>query len=876
MADTIEQRDFFISFNSADLAYAEAIDAALRAEGFTTFYYPNDLRPGGSIPEWMDEALMNSAQTLALYSPDYIKQGAAYSRAEHHASWWQDPGNDKRKLIPVIIRETTFTPLISVLSRIEVIGTTPDEAATQVVRKLKTPAESKERDHWRTGLPLPRIFKAIYLPNPNFTGRFEAMESLQKSLRAGNAAITAVEGMGGVGKTTLAAEYCHRFGSRYGGVWWVRAEQESVLLGDLVELGQRLKLDLTGNIETDARATLDHLAARTEPWLVVYDNAPHPDGVSKWLPVGAVRCIITSRFAGFGGIAKVTSLDQWADQVTADYLLARTQRDDKAGALRLARALGGLPLAAEQAAVFLKDRAGIGFDDYAREVARLIKEERPAGAKGAYPDTVYAAFVKSLETLDGLKGGKIGIDLLHLCAFFSPDGVDLGLLTSDRDGTSLSTDFATAMANTFAREDALAALSSLSLLRKENGPMGPILIFHRLLLDVVRDRMAPDSYARWCNAAVNLVASVFPPEVVKATSSWPVCARLMPHIRPLDTYAEHEGGRGKALDYILNQGALYLSTRGDHAGALALINRSVSLARDTATEAPLGLAVSLGNLASSYTELGRLDEAEAAYREALALKEPRLDPNDPALAITLSNLAEVYRRRGDFAKAEPIYLRVLDVNRKVYGPDSAEVGLCLSNLGALYGSWAADKPDQTEQRKQEKEYKKQALAVTRAARGVRHPETAIQYNNLAVMKTTINDWEGATGDVKRAFAIMLSLDLAQHPDTQDMARGLVAILERRGHSEEAKKLMSGDLSDLLPMIAEIEAEQRAWANQDPKRHFGPPSPFGPSRDDIRKIRDVLAAAGVDVNELARRVRSGELSEAAFSKVIADAIARLRQ
>ena len=30
MADKIEQRDFFISFNSADLAYAVAIDAALR------------------------------------------------------------------------------------------------------------------------------------------------------------------------------------------------------------------------------------------------------------------------------------------------------------------------------------------------------------------------------------------------------------------------------------------------------------------------------------------------------------------------------------------------------------------------------------------------------------------------------------------------------------------------------------------------------------------------------------------------------------------------------------------------------------------------------------------------------------------------------
>jgi hypothetical protein len=77
--DKIDRRDFFISFNSADLAYAKAIDSALRAEGFTTFFHPNDL-PSGIIPVWMDESLLNSGQTLALYSPDYTKNEAVYSR----------------------------------------------------------------------------------------------------------------------------------------------------------------------------------------------------------------------------------------------------------------------------------------------------------------------------------------------------------------------------------------------------------------------------------------------------------------------------------------------------------------------------------------------------------------------------------------------------------------------------------------------------------------------------------------------------------------------------------------------------------------------------------------------------------------------------
>ncbi len=123
MMESIDRHDFFISFNSADLAYAAAIDTALRAERFTTYFYPTDLPPGGNIPLWMDMALMNSAQTLALYSPDYIKDTAVYSRAEHYASWWQEPGGDARKLIPIVLRETPFTPLMAVISRIEVKGT---------------------------------------------------------------------------------------------------------------------------------------------------------------------------------------------------------------------------------------------------------------------------------------------------------------------------------------------------------------------------------------------------------------------------------------------------------------------------------------------------------------------------------------------------------------------------------------------------------------------------------------------------------------------------------------------------------------------------------------------------------------------------------
>jgi tetratricopeptide (TPR) repeat protein len=804
MPEGVEQRDFFISFNSADGAYAEAIDKALHASGFTTFYHPRDLPPGGNVPIWMDDALMNSAQTLALYSPAHTSDKAIYSKAERYASWWQDPVSDKRKLIPVLLRETTFTPLMAMISRIEVLGMTPDEAAAHVLQRLKRPEEAEPRDVWRRGLPLPKIFNVGYRPNPNFTGRFEALESLQHSLRTGsNAAITAVAGMGGIGKTTLAAEYCHRFGGRYAGVWWVRAEQEPVMLTDLAALGEKFDIASSGNVEKDARAVLDHLGGVTEPWLMVYDNAPNPDAVRKWLPVGAVRCVITSRFTEFGGLAPVIRVDQWADDVTAEYLLARTGRSDAGGAARLAKMLGGLPLAAEQAATFLRTRNGISFDKYANDITQLIKRKKDAGITGDYPDTVYAAFVKSLETLQDMPAGETALDLLRLCAFLSPDGVDLGLLTIDPKGEWLPKAFATAIGDQFAREDALAALTSLSLLRQEDGAAGPMLIFHRLLLEVVRDWMGEEACVFWGSAAVRLVNRAFPTDCDTNTSTWPLCARLVPHVAPLSAHAPRSGEAGRALGRLLNQSCAYLSERGDHAGALARAKQAVTLGRETEKDRPLNLAAGLGNLAGLLLDLDRLDEAEAVFREALQIEERLLKPDDPRLAITLSNLTNMHQKRREFDKAAPLSLRAAEIIKAAHGTESREYGISLSILGALYRAWARE-PGQEARREQGAEYTTCAFAITRKAQGERHPDTAVRYQNLVVMKADAGDWSRAARDAERAVAIMLSLDLAQHPHTQGMARDLAQTWDESGQADKAARLRSGDISDLVPVIAQIE------------------------------------------------------------------------
>jgi hypothetical protein len=78
--------------------------------------------------------------------------------------------------------------------------------------------------------------------SPHFTGRDDALVTLRERLSGGGTAVVhAVHGMGGVGKTTLATEYAHRFAGAYDVVWWIDATLNSAntLAGTLGRAGRQ-------------------------------------------------------------------------------------------------------------------------------------------------------------------------------------------------------------------------------------------------------------------------------------------------------------------------------------------------------------------------------------------------------------------------------------------------------------------------------------------------------------------------------------------------------------------------------------------------------------------------------------------------------------
>ncbi|MFD0889334.1 NB-ARC domain-containing protein, partial [Streptosporangium algeriense] len=177
-------------------------------------------------------------------------------------------------------------------------------------------------------------------------------------------------GMGGVGKTQLAAAYARRAWHRQEvrALVWVSATSRSQIVAGYAQAAAELALGADFKDEEEAaRRFLAWAQTAPVPWLVVLDDVQDPADVRELWPcaedgAGPGRMVVTTRrrdavLAGAGRIrveVGVFTPDEARHYLTAK--LAAAGRTDAAERLdALAADLGYLPLALAQAAAYLID-----------------------------------------------------------------------------------------------------------------------------------------------------------------------------------------------------------------------------------------------------------------------------------------------------------------------------------------------------------------------------------------------------------------------------------------------------------------------------------------------------------------------------------------
>ena len=602
-----------------------------------------------------------------------------------------------------------------------------------------------------------------------FVGREALLDDLHKRLAAGE--VVALHGLPGVGKTQTALAYAARHRADYRAVFWVRAATREDLVAGFGALAALLDLPEKAAVEQDiAVAAARRWLERETGWLLIFDNADDLVLAREFLPATSTgRSLLTTRDPATGALAEPLAVNCLPPEVGALFLLRRAGRlgpaeplknaplPDRGAAKTLARKLGGLPLALDQAGAYLEAmqiRVGEYLERY-REAGDALRAKRGGLADHDSVAVTFALAFAQVENSDPAAAA-----LLRLCAFLDGGGIPEELFAGAAD--DLGPALGPALAAPLGLDECCLAAFRLSLLHRD--PDHRLLLIHPVVQDALRDGLDDDARAGWSERAVRLTNRAFP-EV--KFEHWPGCERLLPQALACAGWIARDASPTLDAARLLNRAGGYLRERARYGEAEPLWQRALAIVEQALGPDHPDTALSLNNLAVLYWYQGRLAEAGPLCERALAIFERALGPDHPDTALSLNNLAELYRDQGQLAEAEPLYERALAIRERALGPEHPATALSLNNLAALY--WHQGRLAEAEP------LCERALAIRERALGPAHPDTALSLDNLAELYRAQGRLAEAGPLCERALAIFERALGPEHPHTRTVRDNLAEI-----------------------------------------------------------------------------------------------------
>lgn len=667
-----------------------------------------------------------------------------------------------------------------------------------------------------TRLPAPGPqLSGWYIPfqrNPLFTAREQELRELANKVfhrpKYRSMHITAppiaISGIGGMGKTQLAAEFAYRYGRFTHGVHWLDATRP--LEAQLAICGSHMELpNWPHEIPAQAAITLNAWRERPDR-LVILDNLDKPDLLQTWQPqFGAVKLLVTTRLAAFPPNLEVETIHlgqlKRPQSITLLRKLTANRRSVSSSGLNLlAERLYDLPLGLHVVGSALAILEGLTPEAYLKELEKAggALKHRPLpssliSSPTEHTPDLFATFKVSWDILDPIDPIDQAAQRLFLAASYcAPDtlipralvaaALDLpvrGTVMAERgfmDGHStmlFSTSWATYDSEPGALDLPLHRLSAMGFL--ENGPDGPII--HSLLAEFGRHVASNlTSSSDEVPPVLSLAKAILRRSTSARQSGLP--SRIAPYLPHLMVFAALPLQDSAITGSLLNNLGLCWEVSGDLMKARFYFEKALAIARELPAEHSSLLAAILGNLGSLLGSHGDPHAARPYLEQALAAAQEAPDESDMLTAYSLDKLGVLLRHLGDLSTARSHLEQALAIFQEKLPESHPQFVAILDHLGTLLrdlGDFGAARP-----------YLERALAINRRGLGERHPYTASSLQSLGMLLYSEGDFSAAQRCLEQALAIQQEILGKQHHQSVATLHSLGITLHAQGDLTSAR------------------------------------------------------------------------------------------
>ncbi len=521
------------------------------------------------------------------------------------------------------------------------------------------------------------LHRALPADLPDFTGREDQIAQLETLLRRREgAAISAIGGMGGVGKTALAIQVAHRvkgdfpdgqvlvnlrgFDREHKPLTWAEAMRQVLAW---------LAPDAKPPDDEDQLLAAYHGLFEGKRVLLLADNAAKAAQVRPLVPAPPSAMVVTSRrtiqLAGLEGMNLDALSTKEADQLLVEIIGA--ERSKPVERATIAELCGRLPLALRVAANFLKTHETWTAAEY----IEALRERR----KRLRHDDLDVRATLSLSVGELERESPTRAERWRMLAVFPTSFL--------RDAAAAVWD----ITSDSARDD-LDTLVERSLLQfgKDEGRFRLHDLFRDLAREELSGEQAEEAAARHAGHYAK-VAALADDTYEKGGENVLAGLRLFDNDR-----AQIEAGQAwAAARRSQRDDAARLSydyaLRAPYVLALRLSARELISWLEAAVEGARHIgdrrsqANALGNLGNAYGALGETRRAIEFHEQRLAIARKIGDRRGEGQS--LGNLGGAYRALGETRRAIEFYEQDLEIAREI--GDRRGEGQTLGNLGSAYG-----------------------------------------------------------------------------------------------------------------------------------------------------------------------------------------------